>query len=130
MVIWLTIHREGLVHALHILTNVGELRRDGSDTDKSLEKVLEEEWVAVPGRPPMELTADLLEPLAEVTKKFGELSFFTEGSRKAVLGRVEQVISFLERRRDDDYSGPRNDIRRIIDNLLAVLRGPMQSSSY
>ena len=116
MVIWLTMHREGPVHALHILTNVGELRRDGSDTDKSLEKVLEDEWAAVPGRPPMELTADLLEPLAEVTKQFRELSFFTEGGRKAVLGRVEQVISFLERRRDDDYSGPRNDIRRIIDN--------------
>ena len=43
----------------------------------------------------MELTADLLEPLAEVTKKFRELSFFTEGGRKAVLGRVEQVISFF-----------------------------------
>ena len=130
MDIWLPLHREGPMHALRILINVGELRRGDLDVDKSLEKVLEDEWAAVPGRPPMELTADLLEPLAEVTKQFRELSFFTEGSRKAVLGRVEQVISFLERRRDDDYNGPRNDIRRIIDNLLAVLRGPMQSSSY
>ena len=132
MDIWLPLHREGPMHALHILTNVGELLLPGRgdfDVDKSLEKVLEDEWAAVPGRPPMELTADLLEPLAEVTKQFRELSFFTEGSRKGVLGMVERVIPGLEERRDDGYSGPGDDIRRIIDDLQQKLRVPMQSNS-
>ena len=129
MVIWLPLHREGPVHALRILTNVGELRRSDFDVGKSLEKVLEDEWAAVPGRSPMELTADLLEPLAEVTKQFRELSFFTEGGRKGVLGRVERVILGLEERRDGGYSGPGDDIRRIIDDLRKTLRVPIQSNS-
>jgi len=129
MVIWLPLHREGPVHALRILTNVGELRRRDFDVDKSLEKVLEDEWAAVPGRPPKELTADLLEPLAEVTKQFRELLFFTEGGRKGVLGMVERVIPGLEERRDGGYSGPGDDIRRIIDDLRQTLRVPIQSNS-
>ena len=129
MDIWLPLHREGPRHALQILTNVGELRRGDFDVDKSLEKVLEDEWAAVPGRPPMELTADLLEPLAEVTKQFRALSFFTEGGRKGVLGVVERVIPGLEERRDSGYSGPGDDIRRIIDDLRQTLRVPMQSNS-
>jgi len=129
MDIWLPLHREGPKHALQILTNVGELRRDDSDVDKSLEKVLEDEWAAVPGRLPMDLTADLLEPLAEVTRKFWELSLFTEGGRRAVLGRVEVVISSLERRRDDGYDGPGDDIRRIINDLRQILRVPIQPNS-
>ena len=129
MGIWLALHREGPIHALQILTNVGELRRGDLDVDKSLEKVLEDEWAAVPGRPPMELTADILEPLAEVTKQFRALSFFTEGGRKGVLGWVEHVISSLEKRRDDDYDGPGDDIRRIIDDLRQTLRVPIQSTS-
>ena len=129
MEIWLPLHREGPMHALRILTEVGELRRRDFDVDKSLEKVLEDEWAAVPGRPPMELTADLLEPLAEVTKQFKELSFFTEGGRKGVLGRVEQVISSLEKRRDDGYDGPGDVTRSIINDLRQTLRVPMQSNS-
>ena len=129
MDIWLPLHREGPMHALRILINVGELRRGDLDVDKSLEKVLEDEWAAVPGRPPIDLTTDLLEPLAEVTKQFRELSFFTEGGRKGVLGRVEQVISSLEKRLDDGYDGPRDDIRRIIDDLRKTLRVPMESNS-
>ena len=129
MDIWLPLHREGPRHALQILTNVGELRHGDFDVDKSLEKVLEDEWAAVPGRPPMELTADLLEPLAEVTKQFRELTLFTEGGRKGVLGRVEQVISSLEKRRDDGYDGPGDNIRRIINDLRQTLRVPIQSNS-
>ena len=73
----------------------------------------------------MDLTFDLLEPLAEVTEQFKKQSFFTEGGRGAVLAVVEQVIPSLERRRDDSYSGPGNDLRQIIDHLLEVLREPM-----
>jgi len=126
---WLPLHREGPKHALHILTNVGELRRGDFDVEKSLEKVLEEEWAAVPGRPLAELTVDLLGPLAEVTKQFKELPFFSESDRRAVLGRVERVIPGLEERRDGGYSGPEDGIRRIVNDLLAILREPVQSSS-
>jgi len=129
MDIWLHLHREGPMHALQILTNVGELRRGDFDVDKSLEKVLEDEWAAVPGRPPMELAADLLEPLAEVTKQFRELSFFTEGGQKGVLGMVERVIHGLEERRDSGYSGPGDDIRRIINDLRQTLQVPIQPNS-
>ena len=132
MDIWLPLHHEGPVHALRILTRVGELLlpgRDGYNVDKPLEKVLEEEWAAVPGRLPMELAVDLLEPLAEVTKQFKEL-FFTESERMAVLVVVEHVIPSLEKRRDDNYSGPGDDIRHIIGNLLRILREPVQSSSH
>ena len=132
MEIWLHLHREGPVHALRILTNVGELllpRSGDSNVDKSLEKALEEEWAAVPGRPLTELTVGLLGPLAEVTKRFKELSFFSESDRRVVLGSVELVIPRLEERREGGYSGPENDIRGIIDDLLAILREPVQSSS-
>ena len=132
MEIWLPLHREGPVHAFHILTNVGELLLPGRgdyNGDKSLEKVLEDEWAAVPGRLPMELTADLLNPLAEVTKQFRELLFFTENGRGAVLAVVERVIPSLEKRRDENYGGPGDDIRDIIDDLLRILCRPMQSNS-
>ena len=130
MDIWLPLHHEGPVYALRILTRVGELLlpgRDGYNTDKSLEKVLEDEWAAVPGRLPMDLTPDMLEPLAEVTRQFTKLSF-TESGRRAVLAVVEQVIPRLEQRRDGNYSGPENDIRHIIDTLLEVLRVHVQST--
>jgi len=131
--IWLSLHRDGPAHALRILTKVGELllpRRDDYSVDKPLEKVLEEEWAAVPGRLPMELTVDMLEPLAEVTGQFKQLLFFTESDRRAVLAVVEQVIPRLENRRDDNYGGPDNDIRHIIDSLLRILREPVQTSSH
>ena len=130
MGIWLPLHREGPAQALHILTRVGELllpRQDNYNADKLLEKVLEEEWAAVPGRLPTELTVDMLKPLAEVTEKFTELHF-TENDRRAVLAVVEQVIPSLERRREGNDGGPENDIRDIIDSLLRVLRQPIQSS--
>ena len=126
--IWLPLHHEGPHHALLTLCRVGELRlleRDGYDVNKPLEKVVEEEWAAVPGRYPMHLTADLLGPLAEVTEQFKRLSFFSEIDRKAVLAVVEQVIPSLERRRDEGYGGPDDEIRRIIEDLLRVLRVPV-----
>jgi hypothetical protein len=132
MDIWLPLHHEGSPHALHILTNVGELllpRRDGYDVDTHLEIAVQDEWTAVPGRSPMKLTLGLLEPLAEVTQQFRNLSFFTESDRLAVLAAVRQVIPSLERRRDGGYSGPGDDIRRVIGNLLGILREPIQSGS-
>ena len=130
MDIWLPLHREGPVHALRILARVGELllpRRDSYNVDRPLEKVLEEEWAAVPGRLPMELTFDQLEPLAEVTEGFTKL-FFIESDRKAVLEEVEQVILRLGQRRDGNYSDPDNDVRHIIDNLRRILQQPIESS--
>ena len=132
MDIWLPLHHEGPHHALRTLCRVGELRLlepDDYNTEKPLEKVVEEEWAAVPGRYPMELTADLLGPLAEVTKQFKRLSFFTEIDRKAVLAMVEQVVPSSERRRDEGYGGPDDEVREIIEDLLKVLREPIQTSS-
>ena len=131
MDIWLPLHREGPHHALHTLCSVGELLqgRDDHNAEKPLEKVVEEEWTAVPGRHTTDLTADLFGPLAEVTEQFKRLSFFSEIDRKAVLAVVEQVAPSLERRRDEGYGGPDDEIRRIIEDLLRVLREPVQSSS-
>ena len=127
MEIWLPLHHVGPEHAHCILSKVGELllpRR----VEKPLEKILEEEWAAVPGRPPKDLTVDLLQPLAEVTEQFKKQSFFTESDRGAVLAMVEKVIPSLEKRRDSDYSGPGDDIRGVVNDLLEVLRSPMQST--
>ena len=124
MDIWLPLHREGPVHALRILANVGELllpERDGYNVDKPLKKVVEDEWAGVPGRLVMDLTADRLRPLAKVTRQFKEL-LFTESDRRAVLAMVEQVIPSLERRREDGYDGPGDDIRGIVNDLLRNLR--------
>jgi hypothetical protein len=127
MDIWLPFHHEGRDQVLRILTTVGELLPPGHDgsngpsLDKSLDKVVEDEWAGVPGRLPMDLTADRLEPLAEVTKQFKEL-FFTESNRKAVLAAVERVIPALEKRRDDGYEGPGEDVRGIVDDLLGTMK--------
>lgn len=88
------LYREGPVHALHILSNVDELLlpvRDGYDADKPLQKVIEDEWAAVPGRLAMDLTVDRLNPLAEVTEQFKEL-LFTESERSEVLGRAGRPV--------------------------------------
>ena len=132
MDIWLPLHREGPYHVLRTLCSVGELLlpgRDGYNMEKPLEKVMEVEWAAVPGRYPKDLTADLLGPLAEVTEQFKRLSFFSENDRKAVLAVVEQVVPSLERRRDEGYGGPNDELRMIIEDLLRVLREPAQASS-
>ena len=129
MDIWLPLHHEGPAHALRILANVGELllpERDGYNIDKPLEKVVEDEWAGVPGRLVMDLTADRLEPLAEVTKQFKGL-LFTETDRRTVLVAVESVIPALERRLDNGYEGPWEGVRRTVNDLLEVLRVPVQS---
>ena len=98
---------------------------DGYNTEKPLEKVMEEEWAAIPGRHPKDLTADRLGPLAEVTEQFKRLSFFSESDRKAVLAAVERVVPSLERRHDEGYGGPDAKLRKIIEDLLEVLREPV-----
>ena len=135
MDIWLPFHHEGRDQVLRILTTVGELlppEHDGPNRpsfDKALEKVVEDEWAGVPGRLLMNLTTDRLEPLAEVTKQFKEL-LFTETNRREVLAAVERVIPSLEKRRDDDYEGPGEDIRGVVEDLLETLRTPVRRSTY
>ena len=131
MNIWVPLRHEGLDCVLRILATVGELllpERDGYNVDKPLEKVVEDEWAGVPGRLVQDITADRLKPLAEVTKQFKKL-LFTESDRRAVLAMVEQTIPSLERRRDDGYDGPGDDIRSVVSDLLEELREPTQSSS-
>jgi len=125
MEMWLPFSHEGPGHALHILTNVGGLlpRSEPPSPNESLEKRVEDEWAAVPGRSIQELSADQLRPLAEVTAKFQELTF-DENDRKAVLAMVERVIPSLKERRDEGYPGPSEDVRGVVDGLLEKLRLP------
>ena len=130
--IWLPFRHEEPDRVLRILTTIGELLipgSGGSETplDRSLEKLVGEEWARVPGRPVQDVTAVRLKPLAEITEQFNEL-LFAEDDRRAVLGVVEQVIPSLERRREDGYNGPGDDIRDIVNDLLEVLRSPVQST--
>ena len=133
MDIWLPFRHEGPAQVVRILTRVSELplmEYDGSNhpLDKLLEQLVEDAWAGVPGRPMMDLTADRLEPLVEVTTQLKEL-LFSEIDRKAVLGAVEQVIPALERRRDEGYEGPGEDIRNMLGALIRILQVPMQQAS-
>ncbi|KAF9642146.1 hypothetical protein BDM02DRAFT_2540658 [Thelephora ganbajun] len=134
MEIWLTFRHEEPEHTLIILVNVGELLLPGYDSsgppplDDSLEKRLEDEWAAVPGRPVHDLTADRLQPLVEVTEQFNELSF-NESDRRAVLAMVERVISFLKKRYDSGYEGPGEDICSMVNGLIEKLQLPMPQST-
>ena len=131
MDIWLPFRHEGPAQVIHILARVSELplpQYDGSDPplDKLLEQLVEDAWAGVPARSVMDLTADRLEPLAEVTTQLKEL-LFTEIDRKVVLAAIERVIPALERRRDDGYGGPGDDFRHIVHDLQEILRLPVQS---
>jgi len=42
---------------------------------------------------------------------------------------VEQVIPGLEKRREDGYEGPGEDIRDMVETLIVALQIPMQSTS-
>jgi len=130
MDIWLLL--EGQDRVLRILNTVGELSIPGSDgprhpLDRPLEKLVEDEWARVPGRPLQDVTADRLKLLAEITEQFKEL-LLTESDLGLVINAVEKVVPHLENRRDDNYDGPGDDIRGIVNDLLGVLRSPMQST--
>ena len=131
MDIWLRLRHEGQEQTLHILDNVGEmlLPRVGgyssSSFDEFLQRLVVEEWASVPGRFVYDLTADRLKPLAEVTGRFKEL-LFNESYWKEVLAAVQLVIPGLEQRCEDGYDGPGEDVRRIINDLLAALQLPPQ----
>ena len=133
MEIWLPFRHEGPAQVIRILTRVGELKLpqyDGTNPplDKFLEQLVEDEWAGVPGRPLMDLTSDRLEPLVEITTQLKDLSF-TDVDRKVVLGAVERVIPALERRREEGYEGPGEEVREMVEALVGMLRTPMQSSS-
>jgi hypothetical protein len=135
MDIWLPFRHEGLDQVLRTFTRVVRPPRpNGSNPpplpspfDGSLGKLVEDEWARVPGYSPMDLTTGRLNPLVEVTMGYNE--FFTENERRAVLAKVEQVIPSLERRRDDGYEGPDEELRGVIGALLEILRVPMASTS-
>ena len=127
MEIWLPLCYQGPEHTVRILANVGGMQHAWWSAfsviplDEHLQKLVEDEWAAVPGRPTHLLTADRLKPLVEVTKEFKKL-LFDDNYRRMVLASVEGVISTLERRRDNDYEGPGEDVRAIIDDLVEGLR--------
>ena len=131
MDIWFPLRREGSAYTAHIVANVGELslaRRDSyilPTTDDLLRTLIVAEWAAVPGpgRQVHDLTADRLKPLAEVTERFKEL-LFDDRCRREVIATVERVLPALALRRDDGYTGPEDDVRDIINDLLAKLRIP------
>lgn len=128
--IWLPLRHEGPDHVLRILTTVGELLLPGYNGSKlplgrPLEKLVEDEWARVPGRPAHYLAPDRLKPLAEVTEQFKKL-VLSESDSRAILCVVEQVIPSLERRCDDGYDGPGEDVRGIVDDLVGALRVPME----
>jgi len=133
MDILLPFRHEAPRQVLRIISPIGNLPVQGYENssnpppfDRFLEKVVEDEWKGIPGRSVTDLTANHLKPLAEITKQFkGQL--FTETDRRAVLAVVVGVIPALERRRDDGYKGPGEDVRHIVDDLLEVLRVPVQS---
>ena len=134
MDLWLPFRHDGPGQVLRILGRVGELlppEYDGFNPpplDNLLAKLVEDEWVRVPGRPVKDLAADRLKPLVEVTKQLKEL-FLTERERRAILAAVEQVIQSLERRRDGGYEGPGGDTHGVVSALLEILRVPVQSTS-
>ena len=132
MKIWSLLHHRGPGCVLHILCNVGGLLLPGSDgynTEKPFAKMVEEEWMSVPGRHPQDLTVDRLGSLAEVTEQLKRLSIFSESGREAVLAAVGRVVPSLERRNDEGYGGPDDELRMIIEDLLRVLQEPAQASS-
>ena len=88
-------------------------------------KTGEDEWVRVPGRSALCFTSDRLKSLAEVTGQFRE-SLLSESGSGVTLGVVEQVTPSLEKRCDDDYDGPGEDVCAIVNDLVRVLQVPME----
>ena len=131
MDIWLPLHHEGQDCVQRILIAVGELTVPGNEGLKSphdnpLEKLVEEEWVGVPGWPMQDLTTDRLKSLVEATAQFKrQLPADRDGDRRAILGVVEKAVPSLEKRNDI----PKEDIRKILDELIEVLRSPATQST-
>ena len=129
MDIWFPLRHEAPEHTARIVANVGGMPLAqfnsyiSSPTDDLLRNLVVDEWAAVPGRQVSDLTADRLKPLAHVTEGFKEL-LFDDGCRRTVMDTVEQVLPGLELRREDGYTGPEDDVRDIINNLLAKLQIP------
>ena len=129
MDIWLRLRHEGTAHTLRILSNVGKLLPPGWDGhsfpsfDEFLQQLVVDEWAAVPGRRVCDLSADRLKPLVEVTERFKEL-LFNDIYWKAALAAVQRVITDLELRRDSGYEGPGDDVRNMVNDLLAKLQLP------
>ena len=135
MGIWVHFRHEGPDHVQRILITVGELIIAGSEGSKpplgkQLEKLVEDEWAGVPGRLVQDLTADRLKPLAEATAQFKQqLPADRDRDRRAILDMVEKVVPSLEKRRDEGYDGPGEDVCEIIDDLIEVLRSPTTQSA-
>ena len=134
MELWVPLRYEGEPQILHIIGNVGGITvttpgdRGSTSLDDFLQSLMVEEWAAVPRRLVGDLTADRLEPLADVTRGFKEL-LFDDSCRRAVLARVEKVLPGLDLRREDSYAGPGDDVRDIINELLKELRVPRRQFS-
>ena len=135
MDLWVPFRYEGGPQILHIIGKVGGLTfatpgdRGSSSIDEVLQKLVVEEWAAVPGRPVGDLTADRLRQLADVTGGFKELAF-SDSCRKAVLATVEQVLPGLDLRREGGYAGPGDDVQDIINDLLKILRVPKRQFTF
>ena len=130
MHIWLHPRHNGPDHTVRIIGNIsggvsfaewGD--RNPSLFDDFLRRLLVDEWAAVPARHVPNLTADQLRSLAETTKEFQE-SLPDEDYRRSVLAEVEKVIPGLERRQDGGYEGPGEDVRDIVNDLVAKLQPP------
>ena len=136
MGVWLPLRHEAPERTLSIIVNIGELSPPGlngryfTSFDEVLQKLVVDGWAAVPGRPVLDLTADRLKPLAEVTEQLNDL-LFDDYYRRGALTAVQEVISGMEQRRDDDYEGPGEDVRGIVHGLLGKLRlPPRRPSTY
>ena len=127
MDIWLPLRSEGWKQIVAIFARVAEIPSPEIRvfSRRSLVVLVEKEWVRVSRSRGGNLTADLLIPLVEVTKKLKEL-WFDEKDRKAVLTVVEQVIPSLE---EGNNEGPKEDIRCIVGDLVKVLQVPRASTS-
>jgi len=132
---WLPLRPNGPDHTVHIIGNISGgvsfAEWDDGDLslfDDSLRQLLVDEWAAVPARRVPDLAADRLKQLAETTKEFKEV-LPDEEYRRSVLAEVEKVIPGLERRQDGGYEGPGQDVREIVNDLVARLQPPPQPRS-
>lgn len=129
MDIWLPFYQEGRKETIRILANIGRILSPYTFDDSltgytAIINLVKDEWAQVPGRGAADLRADLLTPLADITKQLRML-VFSQRDRLQVLAVVDGVIPSLEKRREyDGHEGLGEDIRGIIEDLLVDLRVP------